>query len=66
VDSVTKISDLPQGHNLHPKAFHFVVNPRIDLISDPYMQILEVITPVENFYIVNIYNQADEKGSFIV
>ncbi|KAK8093085.1 uncharacterized protein PG998_014486 [Apiospora kogelbergensis] len=42
------------------------VNPRFDLVSDPYMQVLEVITPIENFYIVNIYNQADEKGSLTV
>lgn len=48
------------------KTFHFEVDPRFDLVSDPYMQILEVITPIENFYIVNIYNHADEKGSFIV
>ncbi|KAK8095204.1 uncharacterized protein PG998_014428 [Apiospora kogelbergensis] len=48
------------------KSFPFEVNPRFDLVSDPYMQILEVITPIETFYIANIYNQADEKGSFTV
>ncbi|KAK7912203.1 hypothetical protein PG985_014684 [Apiospora marii] len=48
------------------KSFPFEVNPRFDLVSDPYMQVLEVITPIENFYIVNIYNQTDEKGSFTV
>ncbi|KAK7937452.1 uncharacterized protein PG986_014320 [Apiospora aurea] len=29
------------------KSFPFEVNPRLDLVSDPYMQILEVITPIE-------------------
>ena len=63
---LSSIQTRPRVMTYIRKSFPFEVNPRFDLVSDPYMQVLEVITPIENFYIVNIYNQIDEKGSFTV
>ncbi|KAK8036887.1 hypothetical protein PG994_015384 [Apiospora phragmitis] len=63
---LSSIKTRPRVMTYIRKSFSFDVNPSFDLVSDPDMQVLEVITPIEHFYIVNIYNQADEKKSFTV
>lgn len=44
------------------KASNIEVNPRYDLAADPDLQILEVITSLEPFLIINIYNERERLG----
>ena len=50
--------------NLRPRVLTYLkkssqlqVSPRFDLVSDPDLQILEVVLPSESFYVIHIYNE---------